>query len=238
MLKGAISSLDLPAAARLLLGCMQQSTASGSSQSSNKQHALALEALALVTDSLGAQLPQLLKQAGGSDLAVAQVLTQVQQQQRPLLAADGSIQHNSTVQAAIAAAEAALPGGSSFRLGSGMYDRTANSSTSSFRSDSSIGGYRSTGLGTSKGGEGDAGAEVDVFSRPFSSSERHEQMLPPGSLGALAAHARLINSASSTIAAATASCGGSSSNSGASRPASGLLSARTQVNGPESRWVL
>lgn len=241
LIKGPISSLDLPAATRLLLACLPQhsSSSSDSSPRSSKQQALAMEAFALATDSVGAQLPNLLKQAGSSDLNVTQVLTQVQQLQRPVLAADGSLQHNSSVQAAIAAVEAAATthSGSSLLIGAaGMYDRNSNISTSSFRSDSSMGG------------------------RPLSASSQasgqQQQMLPPGSLGALAAHAQLISSAASSIAAAAATSrgGGSaadtsvdatgrlSSSGGAgssSRPASSLM-ADPSCHGsplPDGRWV-
>ena len=137
LLKCPISSLDLQATASLLLASWQQSssptTDSSSGPNTSKQQALALEALALATDGLGAQLPNVLKQAGGSDLVVTQVLMQVQQVQRPLLAADGSIRHNAAVQAAVAAADAAAASGSSgFLIGTGLYDKASNSSSSSF----------------------------------------------------------------------------------------------------------
>jgi hypothetical protein len=233
MLKGHINSLNLPAAAGLMLKSMQRSIST--SANGSKQHTLAMEAFALATDGLGVQLPNLLKQAGGTDLQVTLVLTQVQQLQRPTLAADGSIQHNSVTQAAIAAADASLSSG--FRLGAGLYDRGNNSSSSSFNSESSMGlgsfkspapgnsSHRSLTEGTAADGADGLG---DSLSAAWGSEQQHQQMLPPGSLGALAAHARLLSNASNSLAAAAASC--SSGGSGGSRPASGVMSMRAQLN--------
>jgi hypothetical protein len=234
MLKGHINSLNLPAAAGLMLKSMQRSIST--SANGSKQHTLAMEAFALATDGLGAQLPNLLKQAGGTDLQVTLVLTQVQQLQRPTLAADGSIQHNSVTQAAIAAADASLSSG--FRLGAGLYDRGNNSSSSSFNSESSmgLGSFKSPAPGNSshrsltEGSTAADGADGlgDSLSAAWGSEQQHQQMLPPGSLGALAAHARLLSNASNSLAAAAASC--SSGGSGGSRPASGVMSMRAQLN--------
>lgn len=245
MLKGPISSVDLPAAASLLLRSMQRSIST--SVTGNKQHALAMETFALATDNLGAQLPNLLKQAGGTDLQVTLVLTQVQQLQRPSLAADGSIQHNSAAQAAIAAADASIAGGSSFRIGAGLYDRANNSSSSSINSESSISmglgslKFSSVGSSGSKGGaDGVAGtsAAEDSLSGAWGGEKQHQQMLSPGSLGALAAHARLISNASNSMAAAAAGYSNSSS-AGGSRPASGINAGRGALSnaGQEGRCV-
>jgi hypothetical protein len=234
MLKGPVNNLDLPAAASLMLKSMQRSIST--SATGSKQHTLAMEAFALATDSLGAQLPNLLKEAGGTDLQVTLVLTQVQQLQRPTLAADGSIQHNSTTQAAIAAADANASSGPSFRIGAGLYDTGNNSSSSSFNSESSMGlgsfkgpapGGSSSHRSLTEGGTAADGLG-DSLSAAWGSEQQHQQMLPPGSLGALAAHARLISNASNSLAAAAASCSNGSSGGG-SRPASGVTSARGQL---------
>lgn len=224
-----------------------------------------MEALALLTDSLGAGLPNLLKQAGGTDLTVTLVLTQVQQLQRPLLGADGSsIQHTAAAQAAIAAAEAtnSALASTSFRLGTGLYDRTSNSSVSSFRSDSSLGGGATGGLksvcglsSSSKGGASAGGGQlstaVDALGRPLSGSnssgsngsheQQQQQMLPPGSLGALAAHARLLSNAAAAASSSGGGGGVSSSSGGvSSRPVSGasLGQGRTSNHGQDGRCVV
>jgi hypothetical protein len=234
---------------RLMLKCMQRSSSDGDS-SSSKQHALSMEAFALATDSLGAQLPNLMKQAGGTDLQVTQVLMQVQRLQRPQLGPGGmSIQHSSSAQAAIAAAEAAAPGGSSFKIGAGLHDRTINSShASSFNSESSF-GLGSLNLGaknnSSKGMTlGNAATEAlmrDSVNGPlggaWSQDQQHQQMLPTGSLGALAAHAQLISSASSSAAAAAAAASNADSGTGGSRPVSGLTSGRLNNTGQDGRYV-
>jgi hypothetical protein len=241
MLKCPVSSLALPTPARALLKGMQQPNSNGSS---SIQQALAMEALALATDSLGAQLPNLLKQAGGTDLKVTQVLMQVQQLQRPVLAADGSIQHNSTVQAAMAAAEASTSASSGFRIGSGLYDRTSNNSASSLKSDSSTGlaWLKPTAVASSnsKGGaeSGLISADVagDTLNSPLGSgswNQAQQQTLPPGSLGALAAHARLISQASDSLAAAAAAtaAANASNSQGGSRPVSGFMLGVVPPNG-------
>jgi hypothetical protein len=234
---------------RLMLKSMQRSSSDGDS-SSSKQHALAMEAFALATDSLGAQLPNLMKQAGGTDLQVTQVLMQVQRLQRPQLGPGGmSIQHSSAAQAAIAAAEAAAPGGSSFKIGAGLYDRTINSShASSFNSESSFGlGSLNLGGNSSSKGMNLENTATEALMRDslnvplgsaWSQDQQHQQMLPPGSLGALAAHAQLLSSASSSAAAAAAASH-ADSGAGGSRPVSGLASGRGQLNNPgqDGRYV-
>lgn len=238
MLKCPASSLALPTAARALLKGMQLPSSNGSS---SIQQALAMEALALATDSLGAQLPTLLKQAGGTDLQVTQVLMQVQQLQRPVLAADGSIQHNSTVQAA-SAAEASTSASSSFKIGSGLYDRASNNSASSLKSDNSTGfswlKLTAVASSNSQGGAEGGSTSAAVAGAPLDlplggGSWNQQQTLPPGSLGALAAHARLISQASDSLAAAAAATAAAnpSSSQGGSRPVSGFMLEMVPPNG-------
>jgi hypothetical protein len=223
-LKGAApGALEGRAAARLLLGAAQQQAATTTGSSSSKQHELAMEGFALLTDSLGAKLPALLKQAGASDLVVTQVLTQCRQLQRPLLAPDGSVQHNSAVLAAATAADAAVApissGGSSFRI-------TA----------ASAGGVDSTRIGGGGAqqklisGNNSSSSKLGMADSDGGSAWHQQQQLPPGSLGAFAAHAELLLSTTASIAAAaTASRGGSTINTGSSsnglgsRPVSGSI---------------
>jgi hypothetical protein len=218
------------AAAQLLLSCIQGQPPNAIS----RQAGTAMECLALLADTLGPQLPALLKQAGATDLAVTQLLTQCRQLQRPSLAADGgAIQHNETVQAAIAAAEAAAAGragassaggnATSFRITSagGASGRAGVSSPGAVADKLGLGGSRSS----SKLHASDGGGSM------WQQHHQHQQQLPPGSLGALAAHAQLLSSTASSIAqaaAATAALAASSSSSSSNqgglglRPESGL----------------
>lgn len=74
----------------------------GLASRSPKQQALALEGLALATDALGPQLPQLLRQAGAAEVGITNILQKTGKLQRPTLLADGTVRHGAEVQAAAA----------------------------------------------------------------------------------------------------------------------------------------
>jgi hypothetical protein len=100
---GKLGSTQLGPIVHFLYSC--------SSSSSSRQHALALEGLALAADAHGAQLSSLLRQAGASEGDIFGILQQVNSLQRPALAADGlAVLHGSAVPAAAAG------DGSSFRI--------------------------------------------------------------------------------------------------------------------------
>jgi hypothetical protein len=141
------SKLDMLAAAQLLLDALVPSPFL-------KQQALALEGLALATDALGPELPPLLRQAGATEVQIAHVLQHTAQLQRPLLQADGSVQHNSAVDlAAAAASDANAAGGissiKSFSTG-GLLGSGGGAAFARSRSGRSLGGVDPGDLSLSK----------------------------------------------------------------------------------------